>query len=97
MKIKKTETVEEFLARGGEIIVVPPQEQEETKNVIKSTVGGLPQLMTLSDGAHFFGETRKKRKKPVTNEEFKDKVTNLNLPSEIVSSLMRSIGDKNDK
>ena len=96
MKIKKTETIQEFLERGGKIVVVPPNEPEETKNVVKPTAGGLPQLLSLDDGAHFFGETKKKKKKTISAEEFKDKASNLNLPKEIIASLIKSVGANNE-
>lgn len=96
-KIKKTETVEEFLARGGKVVVLPPEEPEDNKHVVKPTAGGLPQLMTLADGEHFFGETRKKKKKQVTTEEFKNKVSNMNLPADVVASLINSVGAKKNE
>jgi hypothetical protein len=92
--IKKVETVEEFLARGGEVTIVPPQETPEAKQPIRSTSGGLPQLMSLSEGEHFFGETRKKAKKKMTNEEFSEKVSNSSLPPEVMASIMEKIGSK---
>lgn len=93
-KIKKSETIEEFMARGGEVIVIPPQESEEAPSVIKPSVHGLPELMSLSDGEHFFGESRKKIKKKITNQEFQDKVRDLNLPASVIASLIGSVGDK---
>jgi hypothetical protein len=90
--IKKTETMEEFIARGGEVTVVPSEEVQEVNPVVRGSTGGLPVIMTLSDGAHFFGETRKKKKVPVTKEEFTDKVSNSALPEDIIASLKKSIG-----
>jgi hypothetical protein len=90
----KVETTEEFLARGGKITVLPPGPEPEEKFIIRSTSGGLPQLMSLPDGEHFFGETRRKQKKKVTKEEFTDKVSNSSLPPEVMASLMKTIGGK---
>ena len=87
--IQKKETVEEFLARGGQIEQVPYEQPEEEKEQVRSTTTtGLPEIMTLSDGAHFFGETRKK--KP-TKKDFLDKVKKSNLPQNVIDSLTKNI------
>ena len=70
---KKVETVEEFLARGGDIKVFPPQELSDDPHIIKSNVGLNQDHMTLGEGELMFGETRKRKKKEkpiITNEEF---------------------------
>lgn len=90
--IEKTETIEEFIARGGEVTIVPPEETQEVTPIVKGATGGLPTIMSLSDGAHFFGETRKKKKAPVTKEGFTDKVSNSTLPEDVIASLKKSIG-----
>lgn len=93
---ERTETIEEFLAKGGEITIVPPEEEEETKTIVRAISGGLPTIMTLSDGAHFFGETRKKKKKIVTKDECADKISNSSLPIDIIASLKKTIGIKSE-
>jgi len=85
------ETMEEFLARGGEIKKVPYQNPEDKKELVRANSTGLPSIMSLSDGAHFFGETRKK--KP-TKEDFAKKIGKSNLPQEIIDSLTSSIKEK---
>lgn len=88
----KAETLDEFLARGGKIEKVPYIEPEQKLDPIRAnTSGGLPTMMTLPDGAHFFGESRKK--KP-TKEDFVNKLNKANLPQSIVESLTESIKDK---
>lgn len=94
-KIRKVETYEEFLARGGKPVIIPPQESPDEEPVVKSTVGGLPEIMSLTDGEHFFAEKRKQTKKKVTKEEFADKVSGSSLPPEIMNSLLSKIGIKN--
>lgn len=93
MTVKKTETIEEFLARGGKIQKVPYQEPEQKEAPIRSTTGntGLPTIMSLPDGAHFFGETRKKKQ---TKEDFVNKVNKSNLPQSVIDSLTKSVKDK---
>jgi hypothetical protein len=88
----KAETLDEFLARGGQIERVPYIEPEQKVEPIRAnSSGGLPTLMTLPDGAHFFGETRKK--KP-TKEDFVNKLNKANLPQSVVESLTKSVKDK---
>jgi hypothetical protein len=70
---KKVETVEEFIARGGEIKIFPPQESGIESHTMKAN-GSLNQdHMTLGEGELMFGETRKRKKKEkpiITDEEF---------------------------
>lgn len=94
---KKTESVKDFVERGGEIIIVPPEKPEEKKHVIKFTTGGLPHLMSLGEGENLYGETRRKKKKKLTNKDFKNKVENLNLPANIISSIINSVKDNNEQ
>jgi len=94
--VKKTETLEEFQARGGQTTIVPYEEPEEKKHAVRGVSGGLPAIMSLSDGAHFFGETRKKKKKIVTKEESIDKISNSSLPADVMASLKQSIGGSSE-
>lgn len=66
IKVQKTETVEEYLARGGEIQKLPPQEYEEQPNIIKP-VHNTSQIMHITEGEHFFAE--KQTRKKVSDEE----------------------------
>lgn len=92
-KITKVETIEEFIARGGKPVILPPQEIENNQQIRLLNVG-LPTLMSLDEGEHFFGETRKKKKKEVTKEEFKDKIKNSGLPDSVIQSLLGGLGAK---
>jgi len=55
---KKIETIEEFLARGGQIKVYPAVKPEEQEEYIRPTTTYNVQLMSLDEGAHFFSERR---------------------------------------
>ena len=60
----KTETFEEFLARGGKVTKVPAQEQVKLPESIRSTTGGGPAvLMTLDEAGLFYGEHKKRQTK----------------------------------
>ena len=54
------ELIEEFLANGGEIEVIPPVEYDNTQT-IGSTTKKVPKIMTLPEGEFMFGrkQTRK--------------------------------------
>ena len=56
------EMIEEFLANGGEIEVIPPVEPEN-KQTIGSISKKVPQIMTLPEGELMFGRKQTKRKK----------------------------------
>jgi hypothetical protein len=63
----KSETIEEFLTRGGKINNIPPQKYEEPLAIIRSTQI-MPQIMPLDQGELFFAE-KQKRKKRSTDEK----------------------------
>lgn len=58
----KKETIEEFLARGGQITKIPEHSVERGLNIVKPNGTGLPKMMHLTDGEHYFGITRRKKK-----------------------------------
>jgi hypothetical protein len=64
---KKTETIQEFLARGGKIKVIPPNYSDAKEANVKSTVVGPAVLMSLEDADQFYGTktVRKKKEKQV--------------------------------
>jgi hypothetical protein len=69
---KRLETIEEFLARGGQIIKVPahvPKEVDQT-SVNSTTVAGPANILTLGEADLFYGEVKKKRirKNPVAKK-----------------------------
>jgi len=57
----KTETIEEFLARGGEIKKYPAVKPEENEECIRATPQSTQNLMSLDEGAHFFSERKEKK------------------------------------
>ena len=62
MSIKR-ESVEEFLARGGKITVVPTAEPQ-TKHVVqrKNALTGVVSMISMDEAELFFSETRAKPK-----------------------------------
>lgn len=61
----KKETIEEYLARGGEITRVPEHVPEEPKKEItcRSTSKTPHKPMHITEGAVYWGENKKKKKK----------------------------------
>lgn len=76
MTKKKTETIQEFLERGGKITVVPPSGPKEKSTNVKSTVVGPATALSYEDADYYYGE-HKKRKKIKKEPD----VSNLNLNS----------------
>ena len=74
----KEESIEEFLARGGEITVIPPKEElPEEGVIIKPNYAGPPALFSLDEAQHFFGKkkvVKKKVKTPDFSKIDKDKL-----------------------
>ena len=57
------ETIEEFLARGGKITKIPPQESEGGEQTVRSTAHTPPTLYSLDLGQLMFAEKRTRKKK----------------------------------
>lgn len=97
--MSKKETIEEFLARGGKINVLPENEGKKTERLQEErTVKVSAQFdydrMSLGDGEFYFGETRVKKKAPVEKVDdvkFSQLVEASSLPSHIVESLKKAI------
>jgi len=66
-KYTKVETIEEYLARGGIITVIPPQSSDPNDNsgkrIAKSTAKGMKPLTDLGEGEILYGEKIKKTRK----------------------------------
>ena len=69
---EKKESIEEFLARGGVIIKLPPSQALETSNVnvFSTTISGPATILTYSEANLMYGEIRQRKprknpKKPI--------------------------------
>lgn len=60
--IKKIETIEEFLARGGEIQKVPTQKYSGN-NIVRKTKSGPAQILNYGDADLYYGEKNERKKK----------------------------------
>jgi hypothetical protein len=59
----KNETIEEFIARGGKVNVVPAQERVVPAHTITPLGGGPAHLMTLGEGNLYYGEIKPRKMK----------------------------------
>jgi hypothetical protein len=90
----KKETIEEFLARGGKITKIPEQSVEKGTNVVKPNGTGLPKIMHLTDGEHYFGITRRKKK------TLAERIDTFEMDQDILREIKRRLGiesNNNDK
>ena len=62
MKKTNEQLIEEYLAKGGKITKLPPQESPETQAVYKPSSSGPAKIMSLSEGELFYGETSRRKK-----------------------------------
>lgn len=62
-KIEKVETIEEFLARGGQITVIPPNKEDCKEITVRSTSKVPHTAMHITEGALLWGEVKKRKKK----------------------------------
>lgn len=85
--MSKKETIEEFLARGGKITKCEPAPPpEETPARIMPTPSASSTIMTLSEGALYYAESRAKHK------ERKDPLKSINfaaLPASLLKFIQR--------
>lgn len=91
----KVETVEEFLARGGEIKKIPVTEAVKQPDVIKKpTPGGPVTILSLEEADLFYGEARKsskpKKVKPSTKIDLEA------LPEALRSKFINKLKEDND-
>ena len=92
----KRETVDDFLARGGTISIVPPKVVEEERHTVPVRFTINHDSLSLGDGEFMFGEVKTRKKKEVkmtSNEEFNKLLDAYALPSNVRDNLK---GNKND-
>ena len=66
--MKKTETIAEFLARGGKINIIPADQPTLKIDSIKSNTNGGPAvIMTMDDADLYYGEFKARKPKKVAN------------------------------
>ena len=65
MKSKKVESLEEFLARGGVIKVLPPDAKTIKEKPTKQDASGGPAIiLTMDEYETYYGEVKESKKKP---------------------------------
>ena len=65
--MKKTESISEFLERGGKITIVPEGARANKSDNVKSTTGGGPAvIISMGEADLFYGEQKPKKAKKKT-------------------------------
>jgi hypothetical protein len=91
---RKVETIEEFIARGGQITKVPSVVPDNSKNTVNSRSTISHDMMSLGEGEFLFGKTTAKvapMKKRVNDEDFSKMLESSGLPSNMIDSIKRAV------
>lgn len=88
----RSETIEEFLARGGKVTVVEPQKTEEDKHTIPIKTKIDHDNMSLGNGELIYSEVKaRKPRKTISNEDFLKALNSAKLPQSIVNTIKEKI------
>ena len=79
--MKKTETVAEFLARGGKINKVPVQQLKRTESARATPVSGPSTIVTMDEADLYHGETKKNKSTKKKNNN--ERINISDLPEEL--------------
>lgn len=94
MTTSKVETIEEFLARGGQITKVDKQEYQGDKHVVPARGTINHDLMSLGDAEFMYGEAvsrAPRKKKEVVAVDFNTAVDACKLPAHIAEALKKAV------
>lgn len=91
MKVYKTETVEQFLARGGKITKITPT--ESTENQLKKPLNTGPvKILSMEEADLFHGEKKTRKTKS------KEKGINISaLPESLKEKLIARIAEEDEE
>lgn len=78
----KTESLKEFLDRGGKITALAPYSKEEVKQAVKQNNQGPPTILTYDDIDLYYGEQRASKKRSSVKSS-KAKIDIDSLPEEL--------------
>lgn len=92
---KRIETVEEFLARGGQITKLPAHYPKEATHatVVSTAAPGPAEIMTMEEADLFYGETKKKRLRKVPVNK-KPAIDFSVLPEAVRLKFLKGIADE---
>lgn len=88
----KKETLQEFLARGGKVKVIPAVLPEETKSPVRSTIAKpVATILTLEEADQLYGskKTDQKRKRKSTDSKSSKKMEELRKSIEALPQDLR--------
>jgi hypothetical protein len=82
------ETIEEYLARGGKVTYIPAvQSEEDQSNKVASSSGASATMMTLSEGALYFSESRAKPKE--RKKSLEKTINTAALPAALLKYMLK--------
>lgn len=94
--MKTTESVNEYLARGGKITKVPYRQDSVKKDHQGYTAPiGHASIMSLDGADLYYGEVRHKKSRP--NKVKKPSIDVSALPSELISLILEQYAEKEDE
>jgi hypothetical protein len=92
MHNKKTESLTEYLARGGKINKLPHVDKKKQEDVARKPISGVALIMTLDDAALFYSDSeppKKKKEKKTTS-----KLDLSALPAALREKFLKKIRDE---
>jgi hypothetical protein len=96
--MSKTETVAEFLARGGEITKLPAKEPQVKPEAVKSTKNGGPAvIMSMGEADLYYGEAKKKKEKKKKKETIDINALPEELRKKYIDTVMNEQIEEDDQ
>ena len=93
MEKTNEQLIEEFLAKGGEIEIIPAVKPEERK-IVRSTIKKVPNPMTLPEAEFMFGRKQIKKKK-IKKPDFSN--INMDLIPKHLRDIIKASGATKEK
>jgi hypothetical protein len=91
----KTESVEEFLARGGKINRLPPVENV-FQEILKTNSSGPASIMSLAEADLFFGESKVNRSTKQKTSTTTSRIDLSSLPEALREKFLSKLRDEAD-
>lgn len=92
MQNKYTESLEEYIARGGKINKIPKGEEKKQENVFRKPISGIELIISLDDASLFYGAGEPPKKKKETKPTSK---LDLNaLPPALKEKFLKKLRDE---
>ena len=95
MSVKKTETLAEYIARGGTINILPFVKAVQKEELVKNNNSGPVTIISLEEAGLFFGESSSKKRKTKKTETKNSPKLDLNsLPEALRKKFISKLKDE---